>query len=89
MSRKYTPAAPFTGVTETGISIQSVESGEVFDIAADYVVLSLGVSPRRELAEAFAAKYENVICVGDNVESGRIPHATKDGYIKSLYFLSE
>lgn len=79
----------FTGVTETGISIQSVESGEVFDIAADYVVLSLGVSPRRELAEAFAAKYENVICVGDNVESGRIPHATKDGYIKSLYFLSE
>ena len=79
----------FTGVTETGISVQSVESGEVFDIAADYVVLSLGVSPRRELAEAFAARYENVICVGDNVESGRIPHATKDGYIKSLYFLSE
>ena len=76
-------------ITEGGIVIESVSTGEHTEISADYVVLSLGVRPRGELAESFAARFENVIRVGDNVASGRIPHATKDGYIKSLVFLRD
>ena len=43
----------------------------------------------RRLADLLDVARENVICVGDNAQRGRIPHATKEGYIKSLVFLKD
>lgn len=82
----------FTGcallaITENGVAVRDVKTGAEDELAADWVVLSLGVAPDTALAEQFAGAFENVLCVGDSVQSGRIPHAVRDAYAKSLVFL--
>lgn len=72
-----------------GVIVKDVKTGETSKIEGDYVVLSLGVAPRSGLYEACRREFRNVLCVGDNLQSGRIPHATKDAYIKSLVFLKD
>jgi len=78
-----------SSIAEEGAYVTELESGEQKLIEADYVVLSLGVTPETELANSFRSTFDNVIVVGDNVRSGRIPHATKDAYIKASVFLAD
>ena len=78
-----------TKICSDGVIVKDVKTGEESSIKGDYVVLSLGVAPKSELFAACAEAFENVICVGDNVRSGRIPHAIKDAYIKALVFLKD
>lgn len=84
----YTSCA-LTGISEAGAIVKDLKSNTIRELKADYVVLSLGVRPKAKLAEEFEAAFDNIICVGDNVKSGRIPHAMKDAYIKSLVFLKD
>lgn len=77
-----------TGFTKKGVMVRSLKDGVDKQIDADYVVLSLGVKPAEEKTAALAAQFDNCIVVGDNVQSGRIPHAMRDAYIKALCFLS-
>ena len=74
-------------ISEKGVTAEKVDTGEEVFIAADTVVLSLGVVPDMETAEDFRAAFENVIVVGDGEKSGRIPHAIRDGYSKANNFL--
>ena len=81
-----------TMLTEIGdgyVMVKDVKTGEEKRIEADHVVLSLGVAPRADVLAAYRSAFKNVICVGDNAQRGRIPHATKEGYIKSLVFLKD
>lgn len=73
--------------TENGIIIKNLEDNSEEEIKADYVVLSIGVKPNDEKTRQLAEKFKNVLVVGDNVQSGKIPHAMKDAYIKALNFL--
>ena len=66
---------------------ENVSTGEEVFIPADTVVLSLGVAPDTGMVEVFRAAFDNVIVVGDNEKSGRIPHAIRDGYSKARNFL--
>ena len=75
------------GITDRGVSLRCLADGSVKELEADWVVLSLGVRPDAEAAERFYGEFGHVVSVGDCVKSGRIPHATKDGYIKALCFL--
>lgn len=84
----YTGCA-LTGISENGAIVKDLKENIVKELTADYVVLSLGVRPRANIAEEFENAFENVICVGDNVKSGRIPHAMKDAYIKSIVFMKD
>lgn len=84
----YTSTA-LTAITESGVTVRDMRSNEEHQIQADYVVLSLGVRPRESVAQSFEAAFENVIRVGDSVQSGRIPHAVKDAYIKSIVFMKD
>lgn len=74
-------------VTEKGVVLRNLDTGEEKEVAADCVVLALGVRPRpvQEFQEAFA----HTICVGNAEKDGRIPHAIRGAYVKSLEFLSE
>lgn len=96
LMRRIMPCEPviythcmLTAVTESGVLVKDLTTQEIRELPADYVVLSLGVRPREQLAGTFRKEFDSVICVGDAVQSGRIPHAIKDAYIKSLVFLSD
>ena len=81
-----------TMLTEIGdgyVMVKDVKTGEEKRIEADHVVLSLGVAPRADVLAEYRSAFKNVICVGDNAQRGRIPHATKEGYIKALVFLKD
>ena len=89
----YSPAfytcCALTSIGDHCAVVKQVETNEEMVIPADYVVLSLGVNPRNIIAEDFEKAFENVVRVGDNVQSGRIPHAMKDAFIKSRVFLKD
>ena len=75
-------------ITAEGALTENLATGEEILIPADTVVLSLGVKPDTETAELFRQEFENVLVIGDNEKSGRIPHAIRDGYSKARAFLA-
>ncbi len=86
---KVLTGTKLASITKDGAAAIDMASGEEKLIKADYVVLSLGVVPEKNIADEFSGAFENVIVLGDNERSGRIPHATKDAYLKASVFLSE
>lgn len=93
MSR-ITPSQPeiylshaLKAVTEKGVLVHDLVNDVDKEIEADYVVLSLGVRPRKALLDTFGAITENIIAVGDNVQSGRIPQAIRFSYMRAMDFL--
>ena len=75
-------------ITLEGAVAENLESGEDVLIKAETVVLSLGVRPDEGTAEQFRSAFDNVLVIGDNEKSGRIPHAMRDGYSKARAFLA-
>ena len=75
-------------VTEKGVVLRELDGGAEREEAADYVVLALGVRPRSALVREFQEAFPNTICVGNAEKDGRIPHAIREAYTKSLVFLS-
>lgn len=75
-------------VTEKGVVLRELDGGAEREEAADYVVLALGVRPRSALVQEFQRAFPNTICVGNAEKDGRIPHAIREAYTKSLVFLS-
>lgn len=67
-------------IMEDGIIVEDVRTGELSEIHADEVVLSLGVRPVNDLLSKFDGKYPNVVAVGDANGSGTIAHAVHDAY---------
>lgn len=76
-----------SAVTEKGVVLRELASGTEKELEADYVVLALGVRPRSALVREFQAAFPNTICVGNAGKDGRIPHAVREAYTKSLVFL--
>lgn len=60
--------------------------GVTVETKVDYVVLSLGIRPRRDVVEAFEGVCDTVIPIGDAARTGRIYEATKDAFDKAYYF---
>ena len=62
------------------------ENGKQREIPADSVVIALGVTPRRAVAEAFAGLAPEVIAVGDgNTERGNLYSATTQGFFAAMH----
>lgn len=94
LMRRISPCEPemylghsLAAVTERGLLVTDLQSGEKKELPADYVVLSLGVRPKEGPAKDFTASFDHVLTLGDCAKDGRIPHAVKDAYTKSLVFL--
>lgn len=74
-------------VTENGVLVHDIINDQDKEICADYVVLSLGVRPRRDMLDKYSEICENIIAVGDNVQGGRIPQAVRFAYTRAMDFL--
>ncbi len=73
-------------ITDSGIVCEDMESGEVKEIEADLVCLSVGSRPDAGLIESFEKAFDNVITIGSAVKDGRIHDAIKQAYIKGYAF---
>lgn len=81
---KILTSCALQAVTDDGVRLLDLKTGTEKDIRADYVVLSLDVSPDHEVTEAFRAKCDHLIVVGDSRAAGRMPHAIHDAYLKTV-----
>lgn len=74
-------------VTEKGVVLKEAASSEEKELEADYVVLALGTKPRSAVVREFQNAFAHTLCVGNARKDGRIPHAVREAYTKSLVFL--
>lgn len=72
-------------ITDTGAIVTNT-SGEKITIAADAVLLSMGVRPKQAIVEMFENNFSRVLVCGDAVKDGRIVDATRDGFTKAWTF---
>lgn len=73
-------------ITDTGVIVEDVSSGEQKAIQADKVCLSLGSAPIKGLAESFKSAFDKVVVIGSAEKDGRIHDATKQGYMAGYVF---
>ena len=73
-------------VTAEGVDLECMESGESVFVAADTVILAMGVRPHREAVDRFKAAFPDARVMGDAVRGGRIVDATQDAYGQAFVF---
>lgn len=68
-------------IQEKSVTIEDLQTGKVFDLEADAVILSLGVRPNDEKIQRIQNSFENVRVIGSAVATtGRIGQAMRDGF---------
>ena len=73
-------------ITDDGVVVEDVATGEKKNVPGELVCLSLGSRPNADLIEDFRAKFEKVSVIGSAVQDGRIHDATKQAYTKAYVF---
>ena len=73
-------------ITDDGVVVEDVATGEKKNVPGELVCLSLGSRPNADLIEDFRAKFEKVNVIGSAVQDGRIHDATKQAYTKAYVF---
>ena len=71
-------------ITENALSVTNLSSGESTPMAADAVVLSLGVLTDDTVPELFESNFENVIRIGDSQQAGDISAALRSAHDKAF-----
>lgn len=71
-------------VTETGVALTNLTTGNAVELTADTVILALGSRPQ----EAFTASFTGLqtVAIGSAAKSGRIVDAIQDGFFKAWAF---
>ncbi|MBR2742371.1 MAG: FAD-dependent oxidoreductase [Clostridia bacterium] len=77
---------------ETGTTVASIGDGEITVATragarkekADVVVLAVGVTPNRRLADEIEAAFDNVKVIGDAKQAGLISDAIREGFEKAF-----
>ena len=73
-------------VTAEGVELECMESGESVFVAADTVILAMGVRPHKEVVDRFKEAFPDARVMGDAVRGGRIVDATQDAYGQAFVF---
>ena len=73
-------------ISKDSITLMNQMTSQPSMVEADTVVLALGVTPRREMVQAFRESFENIRVIGDADQAGRIQEAIKDGYTQAFAF---
>ncbi|MCL2704561.1 MAG: NAD(P)/FAD-dependent oxidoreductase [Defluviitaleaceae bacterium] len=73
-------------ITPDKIILTRLTDGETVEVNTDWVVLAMGVRPRRDTADEFRKIFGGVIAVGDANRCGRILEATEDARGKAFVF---
>ena len=75
-----------TNIGEGEVELLRLEDGEQVNIPMEWVVLAVGVTPRRELAMACEGRFDYLVLIGDADRPGRIMEAMQDAQAKSFVF---
>ena len=78
-----------TAVTDTGVTVEDMATGETKTIAADTVVLAMGTHSQEAMEASYRAAGLNAILVGSAEMPGRIAGTTRDGFEKAWGFEAE
>ncbi|MDD4080129.1 MAG: NAD(P)/FAD-dependent oxidoreductase [Eubacteriales bacterium] len=73
-------------VGDNEVNLQRLADSQNVTIAADWVVMAVGVSPRRSLADACGERFGQVQVIGDALKPGRILEAMQDAQGKAFVF---
>lgn len=77
---KFMANTKLVSINEGSVTVANAKNGAEEELAADSVVLSMGVRPVNSLFEELRDTRPNVFAVGDACASGRIADATKSAY---------
>ena len=90
---RITPHQPavYTGhklvsINQGSVMLEKTEDNSSVEVAADSVVLAIGVRPRSDVVNAFRKEFSNVAVVGDARKGGRIATAIREGYEAAYVF---
>lgn len=83
---KLIPGHKLIEVTKDGVKLQRVDDNSEMFVAADSVVLSLGVMPDKTILPAFDSHFGKVIPIGDANKGGRIGDAIWSAYFATYAF---
>lgn len=73
-------------VVPEGMELLRMSDGHKVLVRVDHIVLALGVSPRKGVADEFRAAFGNVHVLGDARKGGRILEATQDAHGRAFTF---
>lgn len=79
------PGHKLLSIGEGCVKLEKADGGQV-ELAADSVVLALGVRPRVDVVKTFERGCRNVRAVGDARRGGRIATAVREGYEAAYTF---
>ena len=80
------PGHMLTAVTDTGVKVTELKTGEEKEITAHSVVIAAGTRPNTDLLKAFDDVFERVTVIGDAVRVAKIHEALSDGLISAAGF---
>ena len=73
-------------ITDDGVIVEEMATGEMKKVEADLVCLSVGSRPNGPMIDSFKEAFEKVVIIGSAVKDGRIHDAIKQAYIKGYVF---
>jgi 2,4-dienoyl-CoA reductase-like NADH-dependent reductase (Old Yellow Enzyme family)/thioredoxin reductase len=73
-------------VTEEGVELECIESGQSVFIPVQTVILAMGVRPNKEVVDRFKAAFPEARVIGDAAQGGRILDATQRAYGQAFVF---
>ena len=78
------PGHKLVSIQKDSVTLEA--NGATVDVAADSVVLALGVRSRTAVVQAFQKEFDQVVAVGDARKGGRIATAIREGYEAAYTF---
>ena len=82
----YLPGHRLLKVTAGGVELECMDTGQGVSVAADTVVLAMGIRPRKDVVDRFKVAFPDARVIGDAARGGRILDATQDAYGQAFVF---
>ncbi len=80
----YYTGKMLTSISDKGVVVEDTATKQKSEIAADFVVISLGVRSVNTVYEEIKDKFERCYLIGDAKKTGRIASATKNAFETAL-----
>jgi 2,4-dienoyl-CoA reductase-like NADH-dependent reductase (Old Yellow Enzyme family)/thioredoxin reductase len=82
----YLPGHKLARITPAGVEFECLATGLTVQVAADTVILALGVRPQTELIGRFRSAFPEAHVLGDAARGGRVVDATQDAYGQAFVY---
>jgi hypothetical protein len=82
----YLPGHKLACITPAGVEFECLATGLPIRVAADTLILALGVRPQTELIDHFKAAFPELHVLGDAARGGRVVDATQDAYGQAFVY---